>query len=1030
MPGRYPQYPIGPKYAPSEADTTVFKYSAHNFALAGEDDSTAPPAQDPELFSSLTNVMPVLDGTLRRRWGYTKWVSTSSGQKNKALYDYQSDTTGARQIIGVDANGLIQAYNDDGSSFNSSIYNFTGSDLTGREMTSRSYAYFANGESGNYRKWDGSAAHTSTKWGIDVNDATAGSGGSSGPLSPATVSDLGAGGGTSSQGDLYVAPADEASSAHRVNITGGTTVDNYNNAWSVTAASTPDDSAVATDSVYHIDGTDPDTGAPLGETYGTNYLNFTNFGFSVPGTATVIGVVVTVRRSATVNVSFPGTGDAVDENVLLIKAGARSGSDYASPDLWPGSYADKVYGGPADMWGNTLTPANVNAATFGVSLRAYITNYLANTETKVDVSIDAVGITVYYTLPSTGTWTNPNNVKVADTTYATSAVAAAASSSLRISNFGFALAGTVLVTGIKVEVKGLVAAGSTTPVYAVALDKAGALYVGPTTAAIPSSISYVTFGGSGDLWGGTWLYSDINAATFGVELYVQSASGTATVSVDHVRITVYYSQPAFTTADGGAGAVTLVTGRVYTVVFENSSTGHYSDIWPFTASTGAVAARQRTISGIPVPNDTQVTHVNILATADGGDETRLYLLAQITAGTTTYTDNTPEATLLGNAVLMTTDANGDESGVTDNLPPPVGYILPTKHRGRVYMLKGPSLTWSKSIDEVTTDTGYIAGRWEEAFPTENSVDISEGAETCRGMLTDGINLYIGTEFKIRRLTGDAPGILPPDVVHNQVGVLNQDVWKIVYKEGAPVGAIWVTPDGRIVLSDFNTFTDVGTPVSGIMETMNPVYAVSKARATFYSNASLDLYILAIPTGASSTNDQLLVFNLRTGTWVNWVLADDLSSMVFHIEVTGESQLMFGSDSAAHIYQLTPESTQDRIGVSATSIPVTIKTNWMNFEDPTLRKSLNELEIVTDDASVVVRAEGASSQADFTTPNKVWDPVNSAYPTVKTSPRGEQKVYFASSVSGDRYYRFTFTSSGSASQVLQGYSVELVPLNRQ
>jgi len=54
----------------------------------------------------------------------------------------------------------------------------------------------------------------------------------------------------------------------------------------------------------------------------------------------------------------------------------------------------------------------------------------------------------------------------------------------------------------------------------------------------PRSIdAYTIYGGLGDLWGASWLYSDINNPAFGAGISAINQNGT--VGVDHMRITVY-----------------------------------------------------------------------------------------------------------------------------------------------------------------------------------------------------------------------------------------------------------------------------------------------------------------------------------------------------------------------------------------------------------------------------------------------------------------------------------------------------------
>lgn len=57
----------------------------------------------------------------------------------------------------------------------------------------------------------------------------------------------------------------------------------------------------------------------------------------------------------------------------------------------------------------------------------------------------------------------------------------------------------------------------------------------------PASDTYVSYGGPADLWGRTWTPEEINDSNFGVAISAQFAG---TASVDHIRITVTYTEPA------------------------------------------------------------------------------------------------------------------------------------------------------------------------------------------------------------------------------------------------------------------------------------------------------------------------------------------------------------------------------------------------------------------------------------------------------------------------------------------------------
>jgi hypothetical protein len=82
------------------------------------------------------------------------------------------------------------------------------------------------------------------------------------------------------------------------------------------------------------------------------------------------------------------------------------------------------------------------------------------------------------------------------------------------------------------------------------LTNAAGIQVGNNNAILPGSIlgnawpdadTYQTYGGSSDLWGTTWTPSTVNHAGFGMELQADALNSIA--SIDHIRITVYYSIP-------------------------------------------------------------------------------------------------------------------------------------------------------------------------------------------------------------------------------------------------------------------------------------------------------------------------------------------------------------------------------------------------------------------------------------------------------------------------------------------------------
>lgn len=125
----------------------------------------------------------------------------------------------------------------------------------------------------------------------------------------------------------------------------------------------------------------------------THYLKITGFNFSIPSYASICGVAVSIRRRANGLVFLLSAG-VRDNEIKVIKNGAITGDDRANKtDNWPGSLQSANYGGSADNWGTTLSPADVNASNFGIAISAKLTALAA---ALPSAEIDDVKMTVYY----------------------------------------------------------------------------------------------------------------------------------------------------------------------------------------------------------------------------------------------------------------------------------------------------------------------------------------------------------------------------------------------------------------------------------------------------------------------------------------------------------------------------------------------------------------------------------------------------------------------------------------------------------
>lgn len=143
--------------------------------------------------------------------------------------------------------------------------------------------------------------------------------------------------------------------------------------WSSTGNITADDAAVAQSS-------------PAGPAT-THYLKATNFGFAIPGGATIDGIKLEIKKRQ----NFGTPGIVTDSAVYVVKADATLGStNKAEVPAWGAALAYSTYGGSADLWSESWTAADINDADFGFVISASVSN-------NCSIEVDAFRVTIYYT---------------------------------------------------------------------------------------------------------------------------------------------------------------------------------------------------------------------------------------------------------------------------------------------------------------------------------------------------------------------------------------------------------------------------------------------------------------------------------------------------------------------------------------------------------------------------------------------------------------------------------------------------------
>jgi hypothetical protein len=153
---------------------------------------------------------------------------------------------------------------------------------------------------------------------------------------------------------------------------------------------------VSPGSVSADDGTEANITAATFDTPDiSELLVASNFGFTaIPSDATIVGIFAEIERRD------QAIGAASDNRVQLAKGttfASLVGTNKADTALdWPTAATIKTYGGAADLWGTTWTPAEINTSTFALMLSVQAD--AANT----DIFVDYIRVTVYYTEAAPG----------------------------------------------------------------------------------------------------------------------------------------------------------------------------------------------------------------------------------------------------------------------------------------------------------------------------------------------------------------------------------------------------------------------------------------------------------------------------------------------------------------------------------------------------------------------------------------------------------------------------------------------------
>jgi hypothetical protein len=127
-------------------------------------------------------------------------------------------------------------------------------------------------------------------------------------------------------------------------------------------------------------------GLPIG--FETQSLFCQSFGFAIPPNANILGIRLNLVAGMSPN------GNAAEFNCRLLKAGVPVGNVKALSTF--ALFSSVSAGGPSDLWGNSLTTADINNGGFGITFQ--VEN--AGGNGTVNPALNSVILGVFYSIPT------------------------------------------------------------------------------------------------------------------------------------------------------------------------------------------------------------------------------------------------------------------------------------------------------------------------------------------------------------------------------------------------------------------------------------------------------------------------------------------------------------------------------------------------------------------------------------------------------------------------------------------------------
>ena len=233
----------------------------------------------------------------------------------------------------------------------------------------------------------------------------------------------------------------------------------------------------------------------------------------------------------------------------------------------------------------------------------------------------------------TRTWTNPTNIETNVSNATVSFLAGGSTSDdLIATGFGFGVPLTSTINGFTVVESDTSSVGTVT-LKGMKMLKAGvAVGTSKLTGTGNNWAAGVqgdtTYGSGSDLWGTTWVPSDVNDTNFGVVQATTGASDTA--GTRNLRVTVTFTTPAPTVTSCSPNNGTTAGGTSVTITGTNFFSGTITATFGGTAATSVTFVNSTTITCVTPAHAAGL--VNVVVTNPDG---------QTGTGTNVYTYNAP-----------------------------------------------------------------------------------------------------------------------------------------------------------------------------------------------------------------------------------------------------------------------------------------------------------------------------------------------------------------------------------------------------